>query len=93
MPPSTQHRQVSVRRAPKLLPFMVGAAAVAFTAAVVLVYSTPQDPNYSRGASLGYITLVLCLPAVTLGATAWLTVEKMMRRRSTTYDIEPAGER
>lgn len=93
MPPSTQRRQVSVRRAPKLMPFIVGAVAVAFTAAVIVVYSTPADPDYTRAASVGYITLVLCLPAFALAATAWLTVEKIMRKRSTTYDIEPAGER
>lgn len=93
MPPSTQRRQVSVRRAPKLMPFMVGAVVVAFTVAVILVYSTPEDPNYTRAASLGYMTLVLCFPAAAIAATAWLTVEKAMRKRSTTRHIEPAGER
>lgn len=84
---------MSVRRAPKLMPFIVGAVAVAFTAAVILVYSTPEDPHYTRAASLGYVTLVLCFPALALGATAWLLLDKVMRRRSTTHDIEPAGER
>ncbi len=78
---------------PKLMPFIVGAVVVAFTAAVIVVYSTPADPNYSRAASLGYMTLVFCLPAIALGATAWLTLEKVLRGRSTSGYIEPAEER
>ncbi|NDK31765.1 hypothetical protein [Nesterenkonia haasae] len=93
MPSETQRRKVSVRTAPKLLPFLVGAVLAAFTTAVIVVYNTPEDPNYSRVASLGYITLVLCLPALTLAGTAWLLLDKALRRRSTTYDIKPAGER
>jgi hypothetical protein len=93
MPSETQRRKVSVRTAPKLVPFLVGAVLVAFTAAVIVVYNSPEDPNYSRASSLGYITLVLCMPALALAATAWLVLDKVLRRRSTTYDIEPAGER
>lgn len=93
MPPSTQRRQVSVRRAPKFMPFIFGAVILAFTAAILVVYSTPQDPNYTRIASIGYITLVLCFPALALAAAAWLAVERFFRKRSTTHEIEPAGER
>lgn len=85
MPSSTSHRQVSVRTVPKLLPFIVAAVAVAFTAAVVLVYSTPPVENYSRASSLGYMTLVFAMPALALAITAWLTVEKVLRRRQQTY--------
>lgn len=93
MPSSTHRRQVSVRTVPKLMPFMVGAVALAFTAAVLVVYSTPADPNYSRPASLGYMTLVLCLPALALGASVWLATEKVLRNRATSGYIEPAEER
>lgn len=85
MPSSTSHRQVSVRTVPKLLPFIVAAVAVAFTAAVVLVYSTPPVENYSRASSLGYMTLVFAMPALALAITAWLTVEKVLRRRKQNY--------
>ncbi|TLP73093.1 hypothetical protein [Nesterenkonia sphaerica] len=93
MPSETQHRKVSVRTAPKLVPFLAGAVLLAFTVAVIVVYNTPEDPNYSRTSSVGYITLVLCMPALALAATAWLVLERVLRRRSTTYDIKPAGER
>lgn len=89
----TQGRKVTVRTAPKLLPFLIGSVMVAFTAAVIVVFNTPEDPDYSRAASLGYIMLVLCLPALALSGTAWLVLDKVLRRRSTTYDIKPAGER
>lgn len=89
MPSSAKRRKVRVRTVPKLVPFMVGAVAVAFTAAVVLVYSTPAAENYTRAASLGYMTLVLSMPALALAATAWLTVEKVLRRRRATGHIAP----
>ncbi|WP_300342474.1 hypothetical protein [Nesterenkonia sp.] len=90
MPSTTPHRTVSVRTAPKLLPFLIGAVAVAFTAAVVVVYSTPPAENYTRASSLGHMTLVFCMPALALAATAWLTVEKLLRRKKETYSIAPA---
>lgn len=93
MSSETQRRKVSVRSAPKLAPFLAGAVLVAFTAALIVVYNTPEDPNYSRASSLGYITLVLCMPALALSATAWLVLDKVLRRRSTTFEITPAGER
>ncbi|NLS10673.1 hypothetical protein HGQ17_11860 [Nesterenkonia sp. MY13] len=93
MPSSTQRRQVSVRTTPKLVPFLVGALALAFTVAVIVVYTTPQDPNYGTGASIGYMTFIFTMPALALAATAWLILEKVLRKRRTTYDIEPLGER
>lgn len=75
---------------PKLLPFIVSAVALAFTAAVVLVYSTPPADNYSRAASLGYMTLVFAMPTLALAVTAWLTVEKVLRRRQQTYSATRA---
>lgn len=89
MPSHPQRRKVSFRTAPKLVPFFVGAVALAFTAAVVVVYSTPPAQDYTRSASLGYLTLVFTMPALALAATAWLTVEKVLRRKTETRSIAP----
>lgn len=84
---------MTVRSAPKLVPFLIGAVLLAFTVSMIVVFNTPEDPNYSRASSVGYITLVLCMPALALAAGLWLVLDKVLRRRSTTYDIKPAGER
>lgn len=89
MPSPPQHRKVSVRTAPKLVPFIVGAVAAAFTAAVIVVYSTPPAQDYTRAASLGYMTLVFTMPALALAATAWLTIEKVLRRKREDRSIRP----
>lgn len=75
------------------MPFVVGAVAVAFTASVLVVYSTPPADNYSRGASLGYMTFVFLLPALALAAAAWLTVERVLRKkqRTATMEASPAA--
>lgn len=87
--PSQQRRQVSVRKTPKLTTFLVAAFAVAFTASVITVYSTPPAEDYTTAASLGYMTFVYALPALTLAATAWLVVDKVLRKKKSTYDIAP----
>lgn len=88
MPRTPPRRQVSVRTVPKLMPFIVGAVAVAFTASVLVVYSTPPAEDYTRAASLGYITFVFLLPALALSVTAWLTVERILRKRQRSGSIE-----
>lgn len=88
MPSQEPRRQARVRRTPKLIPFLVGALIVAFTAAIITVYSTPPAENYTRGASLGTFTMFYTFPALMLAAAAYLITEKVMRRRAATYDME-----
>ncbi|WP_022873706.1 hypothetical protein [Nesterenkonia alba] len=86
--PSASRRRARVRTTPKLAPFFVVALGLAFTAAVITVYSTPPAENYTDTAAVGYMTFAFGLPAVGLAATAWLLTEKYLRRRATTYDME-----
>ena len=81
---------MTVRTTPKLVPFLVAALAVAFAAAVIIVYSTEPADNYTRTASVGYITFILSFPALALSAAAWLVTEKMLRRRASTYQLTRA---
>ncbi|MDR5712184.1 hypothetical protein [Nesterenkonia flava] len=83
-----QHRQVTVRSTPKLVPFLVAAVAVAFTAAVVVVYSTAPAQDYSRGSSLGYLTFVFAFPSLAIFATLWLLLEKRSRTKAQRRTIE-----
>lgn len=84
-----QRQQVTVRRTPRLVPFLVGGVFVAFTAAVILVMATPPAENYSQTTSIGYMTMTLSMPAVAAAAAIWLLLERRSRRKTTTRDIEP----
>lgn len=65
---------------------------MAFTVAIVVVYSTPQAENYDNVSAIGYMTFVFSIPALALSATLWLVIERLLRRRRETYDIQPLGD-
>ncbi|GAB3849201.1 hypothetical protein [Nesterenkonia populi] len=88
MPSHEPRRRARVRSTPKLIPFLAGALILAFTAAIITVYSTPPAENYTRTASIGTLTMFYAVPALMLGATAYLVTERIMRRRTTTYEME-----
>lgn len=90
MPSSEQHRQVTVRPTPRLVPFLVAGVAVALVAAVVLVLITGPADDYSTAGSIGYVTFVLSLPGLALAATAWLFLDRRSRRRTREYRAVPA---
>lgn len=84
-----QHRQVTVRHAPRLVPFLVVGAAVGVVAAVVMAIVTGPTEGYSTLSSAGFLAVVLGLPGLALGAVAWLIAERRTRGRGRTYDAVP----
>lgn len=80
------NRQVTIRPTPKLVPFLVSGVVIAAVAAVVVVLTTEPAEDYTTAASIGYMTFVFCLPALSLSALAWLITERRSRRRTRTYD-------
>ncbi|WP_146340521.1 hypothetical protein [Nesterenkonia sp. NBAIMH1] len=88
MPSHEPRGRARVRSTPKLIPFMIGAPVVAFTAAVITVTVTPPAEDYTTGASIGTFTMFYTVPCLMLAAVAYLATEKIMRRRATTYDME-----
>lgn len=84
-----QHRQVTVRHAPRLVPFLVAGVVVGLVAAVVLAIATGPTEGYSTLSSAGFLAVVLALPGLALGAVAWLIAERRTRGRGRTYDAVP----
>ncbi|WP_261624732.1 hypothetical protein [Nesterenkonia marinintestina] len=81
MPSPEQNRQLTVRPMPRLVPFLAAGVGAAFVVAVIVVLSTGRSEDYSMAASIGYVTFVLSLPGLTLGAVAWLLLERRSRGR------------
>lgn len=81
---SPERREITVRRAPRFVPFLLLGVVLGFIAALVVAYSGPEDPTYTRTATLGFFTIMFAIPGVGLGALAallldWISVRKMRR--------------
>lgn len=75
-------REVTVRRAPKFVPFMVLGAILGFLAALVLAYTGPEDPTLTRESILGFFTVAFALPGVLLAALLVLVIDRRSVRRA-----------
>ncbi|MFJ7751342.1 hypothetical protein ACIQXM_15470 [Arthrobacter sp. NPDC097144] len=81
---SPERREITVRRAPRFVPFLLLGVVLGFIAALVVAYGGPEDPTYTRSATLGFFTIMFAIPGVGLGALAallldWISVRKMRR--------------
>lgn len=80
--PSPAVREVTVRRAPKFVPFMALGAILGFLAALVLAYTGPVDPTLTRESVLGFFTVAFALPGVLLAALLVLVIDRRSIRRA-----------
>ncbi|WP_235830495.1 hypothetical protein [Arthrobacter cheniae] len=90
------YREVTVRRAPKFVPFMAVGAIVGFLAALVVAYTGPVDPTLTRESVLGFFTVAFALPGLLLAALLVLvfdrrSIKKAERARAErTFDDDAA---
>lgn len=96
-PDTPVYREVTVRRAPKFVPFMALGAAVGFLAALVLAYTGPVDPTLTRESVLGFFTVAFAIPGLLVAALLVLVVDRRSIRKAEraraerTYDDDPAA--
>ena len=81
-PESPAYREVTVRRAPKFIPFRLVGAVLGFLAALVIAYTGPQDPTLTRESVLGFFTVVLALPGLLLAALLVLVFDRRSIKRA-----------
>jgi hypothetical protein len=76
------YREVTVRRAPKFIPFMAVGAILGFLAALVIAYTGAEDPTLTRESVLGFFTVVLALPGLLLAALLVLIFDRRSVKRA-----------
>ncbi|MDN3481153.1 hypothetical protein QMA10_04350 [Arthrobacter sp. APC 3897] len=79
-----ERREITVRRAPRFVPFLMLGVVAGFIAALLVAYLGPENPTYTREATLGFFTIVFAIPGVALGALVvllldWISVRKTRR--------------
>ncbi|MEH0108586.1 hypothetical protein V6N00_02500 [Tersicoccus sp. MR15.9] len=78
---SVERREVVVRRAPRFAPFLVGGAVLGFVVAGILVFSVPEDPQYTPAAAFGFFAMLFAVVGVGLGALLALALDRRSHRR------------
>ncbi|MHA7179053.1 hypothetical protein ACX80J_02945 [Arthrobacter sp. MDB2-24] len=76
------YREVTVRRAPKFVPFMMLGAILGFLAALVLAYTGPADPTLTRESILGFFTVAFAIPGLILAALLVLVFDRRSVKRA-----------
>ncbi|WP_298255289.1 hypothetical protein [uncultured Arthrobacter sp.] len=82
VPGEPSYREVTVRRAPKIVPFMVLGAVLGFLAALVVAYTGPVDPTLTRGSVLGFFTVAFAVPGLLLAALLVLVIDRRSIRKA-----------
>jgi hypothetical protein len=86
--PAPERREVTVRRAPKYVPFLILGALVGIAVAAFLAFGIPGDENWDPSAVFGFF-LVLCgAGGAILGAIAALLLDRLSVRRAERAVVE-----
>ncbi|HSO17278.1 MAG TPA: hypothetical protein VLS95_15145 [Arthrobacter sp.] len=90
--PSDQHvperREITVRRAPKYVPFLVLGGLLGFGVAAFLAYGLPGDESYDASAVFGFFMIMCGAGGVILGGTVALILDRLSVRRAKRAVVE-----
>ena len=86
--PSTAHREITVRRAPKFVPFMILGAVVGAIVAAIIAYGRPADPAYDASTVFGFFLIVCIGGGVILFSILALILDRMSVKRAERAVVE-----
>ncbi|MEW1823525.1 hypothetical protein AB0323_22405 [Arthrobacter sp. NPDC080031] len=91
-----ERRGITVRRAPKFVPFMGLGGVLGIIVAAFVAYGIPGDESFDAGAVFGFFLVTFAAGGVLLGAIAALVLDKVSVRRSRRAVVEsvpnPTGD-
>ena len=65
-----ERREVTVRRAPKYVPFLILGALMGVAVAAVVAYALPGDESFDRGAVFGFFLVMFGAAGAILASRA-----------------------
>ncbi|AJT41979.1 hypothetical protein [Psychromicrobium lacuslunae] len=86
-----ENLKVSVRRAPKYVPFLVAGGVVGLIATVIVAFAVPND-QYDKGTIFGFFLVLIALVGVGLGGVVALIFDFFGRRRARQAVVEETTE-
>src|SRR6476660_8181770 len=83
-----ERREVTVRRAPKYVPFLIAGALAGIVAAAVVAYAAPGDSTFDPGAVFGFFLIMFAAVGAILGAALALVLDRRSVRRQERAVVE-----
>jgi hypothetical protein len=80
--PAPERREVTVRRAPKYVPFLVLGGLLGFAWAAVIAFAFPGTESYDSGTVFGFFLVPCAAGGAILGAVVALVLDRLSLRRA-----------
>ena len=80
--PEPERRGVTVRRAPRYVPFLILGGIVGVAVAAVVAFAVPGSPSYDAGSVFGFFMILFAAGGALLGAAAALILDRLSVRRA-----------
>ena len=81
-------RDITVRRAPRFVPFMILGAIVGAIVAAIIAYGRPADPAFDAGTVFGFFLIVCAGGGVILFSVLALILDRVSVKRSERAVVE-----
>jgi hypothetical protein len=80
--PQPERRGVTVRRAPRYVPFLILGGLVGIAAAAVVAFAVPGNETYDPGSVFGFFMILFAAGGALLGAATALVLDRLSVRRA-----------
>ena len=87
-----ERREVTVRRAPKYVPFLVVGALAGAVAAAIVAYAVPGDASFDPGAVFGFFLIMFAAGGAILGGALALVLDRRSVKRQERAVVEAVPE-
>ncbi|WP_433874806.1 hypothetical protein [Sinomonas atrocyanea] len=85
-------RQISVRRAPKYVPFLLAGGIVGVVAAAFVSFTVPAPADYTQESVFGYFMVLFAAGGVLVGAIVALVLDRLSMRRTERAVVEEVDD-
>ena len=83
-----ERREITVRRAPKYVPFLILGGLVGVAVAAVIAYGLPGDESFDRGSVFGFFLVMFGAGGAILGAVTALLLDRRSVKRQQRAIVE-----
>lgn len=81
---SGEPRKLTVRRAPKYVPFLIAGALAGIVTAAIFTSISPSSEQFETSSIFGFFAVLMVLPGAGLGAIVALVLDRSSTRRAKT---------
>jgi hypothetical protein len=92
--PPAERREVTVRRAPKYVPFLILGALVGVAVAAAVAYGLPASESFDPASVFGFFLVLFAAGGAILGAVLALVLDRLSvkRQRRAVVEAVPDSE-